>query len=188
MDEDYEYKKRLWSQLTEAYAKEVYSRETQNVAANNTKKLASGISIAQIVLTSIATAGFISSLLPSGYIATLAAAACSAIALGLNLYSRGTKLSEESAAHVKASNDLWAFEQKLISLLTDFDSLTTDMICAKRDQLFNELNGVYRSAPRTNERQYEKARKMLKENQAQSFSDGEIDSLLPENLRWKYKS
>lgn len=188
MDDDYQYKKRLWSQLTEAYAKEVYSRETQNVAANSTKKLGDCISIAQIVLTSVATVGFISTLLPSGYVATIVATACSAVALALNLYSRGAKLSEESAAHVKASNDLWAFEQRLVSLLTDFDELDPGAICAKRDQLFDELDAVYRSAPRTNERQYEKAKKILKENQAQSFTDGEIDPLLPENLRWKYKS
>ncbi|MCH3926648.1 MAG: SLATT domain-containing protein [Atopobiaceae bacterium] len=188
MDQDYEHKKRLWSQLTEAYAKEIYSRETQNVAANCTKKLNSGISIAQIVLTSIAAVGFISALLPSAYIATVLAAACSAVALGLNLYSRGAKLPEESAAHVKASNDLWAFEQKMISLLTDFDELKPSEICAKRDQLFEELDAVYRSAPRTSDRQYKKARNMLKESQAQSFDDGEVDSLLPANLRHKYKS
>lgn len=188
MDQDYEYKKRLWSQLTEAYGKEVYSRETQNVAANSTKKLGSRISITQIVLTSIATVGFISTLLPSGYIATILAAASSAVTLGLNLYSRGAKLPEESAAHAKASNDLWAFEQKLISLLTDFDELKPSEICTKRDQLFEELDAVYRSAPRTNERQYKKARKMLKESQAQSFDDGEVDPLLPANLRHKYKS
>lgn len=76
MDDDYKYKKRLWSQLTEAYAKEVYSRETQNVAANSTKKLGDRISIAQIALTSVATVGFISALLPSGYIAGIMVKHC----------------------------------------------------------------------------------------------------------------
>lgn len=187
MDNDYEYRKRLWSQLTEFYAKEVYSRETQNVAANSIKARANRISVTQTVLTSIATVGFVSVIVPSGYIGAVIASACSAVTLALNLYSRGANLPEQSTEHVKASNELWAFEQKLLSLLTDFDNLDVESICRRRDELFEELDAIYRDSPRTNERQYNKAREVLVMNEAQSFANGEVDNLLPANLKNKYR-
>lgn len=187
MEDEEGYRKRLWSQLTEAYAKEVYTRQTHNVAANGLQRLSSGISIAQIVLTAVSAVGFIGVLLGQTYLAAVFASATSALALGCNLYTRGAKLAERVAQHVQAANDLWLIENKLISLLTDFDEIAVESICERRDALLSELDSVYRKAPRTTERQYEKARNALKYGEAQSFKEGEVDILLPENLRGKYQ-
>ncbi len=187
MEDEKGYRKELWSQLTEAYAKEVYTRQTYNVAANGLQRLSSGISIVQIVLTAVSTVGFIGVLLGQTYLAAVYASAASVVALGFNLYTRGAKLTERVAQHVQTANDLWLIENRFTSLLTDFDEIPVELICERRDALISELDGVYRKAPRTTRRQYEKAKKDLKIEGAQSFEDGEVDTLLPANIRGKYK-
>jgi len=53
----------------------------------------------------------------------------------------------------------------------------------KRDNLQYELNQIYMSAPRTFKQAYEVARKGLKLNEELTFSEEELDKLLPEKLR-----
>ena len=103
--------------------------------------------------------------------------------MALNLYSRGANLEELSAEHVRAANDLWTVEQGYLSLLTDFDALELSEIRERRNELQQELDSVYRRSPRTAEGDYKKARKGLKEDEAQSFEPGEADKLLPVKLR-----
>lgn len=177
------YRDRLRSQIKETYAKELYTRQTQNIAANRTRKTARVISAAQIVLTSISTVGLVSVAFGQGAFATVVACICSAISLALNLYSRGANLEELSAEHVRAANDLWTVEQGYLSLLTDFDALELSEIRERRNELQQELDSVYRRSPRTAEGDYKKARKGLKEDEAQSFEPGEADKLLPVKLR-----
>ena len=49
--------------------------------------------------------------------------------------------------------------------------------------LSEETQNIYRIAPNTNNKAYEKAQKNLKENEFQFFRPEEIDQMLPETLR-----
>lgn len=187
VDDETEYRKRLWAQLTEAYGKLVYTRQTQNQAANDTNSFSERLSLAQIVLTAVSSTGFLSAVICDQDAVAVAAAICSAISLGINLYTRGARLPEESAGHVRAANVLWLLDQEFVSLLIDFDHLEITEITQQRDALLLKLDEAYRNAPRTNARHYAKARKQLKEEEAQSFEEGEVDELLPVELRGKYQ-
>ena len=178
-------KEKLYSQIKEIYGKEVYSRQTQNVAANRTRGCAQLISVMQIVLTAVSSTGCISAVLGQSNVAVIVASVCSALALILNIYSSGAKLAELSSAHVQIANDLWAVEQALISLLIDFNDIDVAEIRERRDELLENLNAVYCKAPRTKDSDYQAAKKALKHKEAQTFSPGEVDDLLPAGLRKK---
>lgn len=178
-----EYKKHLWSQLVEAYAKVMYTYGTQQQAENIKTRRQSRISIVQIALTALSSAGFIGVAVNQAYFAALLSSALAAVSLGLNLYSKGATLAEDAAKHRAAADGLWPILQDYISLLTDFDSMEFDEIRAARQKLQDRTEEQYLNAPRTDKRAYEHARKVLKLEEGQSFEANECDQLLPVALR-----
>lgn len=178
-----EYRKRLWSQLVETYSKVMYTYETQQQAANIKTNWHNGISIAQIVLTAVSSAGLIGVAIGQTYVAALVSSILAALSLGLNLYSKGAALSEAAARHRAAADGLWPILQGYISLLTDFENMDLEEIRAARRDLQSRTEKQYLNAPRTNKHAYELARKTLKNEEGQSFEKGECDRLLPVELR-----
>ena len=178
------FRERLRGQIEESYGKLSYTYQTQQEAATLKRTMANRISISQIILTAVSTCGVISVILGQTGIGVgvVVASITSALSLGLNLYSRGSKLPEEAEEHVRCANRLWVVLQDYESLLTDFDDLEVGEIRRCRDSLVEKQTEIYAEAPRTSDKAYEKARDRLK-NGHQSFELGEIDKLLPSRLR-----
>ena len=174
----------LRGQIEESYGKLSYTYQTQQEAATLKRMLANCISVGQIILTAVSTCGVISVIIgqTGTGVGAVVASITSAVSLGLNLYTRGSKLPEEAEEHVRCANRLWVVLQDYESLLTDFDDLEVGEIRRCRDLLIEKQAEIYAEAPRTNNRAYKKARKRLK-NGHQSFEPGEIDELLPSRLR-----
>lgn len=179
-----EYRERLRGQIKESYGRLSYTYQTQQEAATLKRTMANRISISQIILTAVSTCGVISAILGQTGIGVgaVVASITSALSLGLNLYSRGSKLPEEAEEHVRCANRLWVVLQDYESLLTDFDDLEVREIRRCRDSLIEKQAEIYAEAPRTSDKTYEKARDRLK-NGHQSFEPGEIGKLLPSRLR-----
>lgn len=179
-----DFRERLRGQIEESYGKLLYTYQTQQEATTLKRTMANRISISQIILTAVSTCGVISVILGQTGIGVgaVVASITSALSLGLNLYSRGSKLPEEAEDHVRCANRLWVVLQDYDSLLTDFDDLEVGEIRRCRDSLIEKQVEIYAEAPRTSDRAYGKARKRLK-NGHQSFESGEIDELLPSRLR-----
>ena len=177
-----DYRERLRGQIEGSYGKLSYTYQTQQEAATLKRMLANCISIGQIVLTAVSTCGVISVLFGQVGLVTVIASITSASSLGLNLYTRGSKLPEEAEEHMRCANRLWVVLQDYESLLTDFDDLEVGEIRRCRDLLIEKQAEIYAEAPRTSDRAYKKARKRLK-NGHQSFEPEEIDILLPSRLR-----
>lgn len=87
--------------------------------------------------------------------------------------------------HKKVASDLWDVRESYLSLLTDLRSAigNEDMIRTKRDELQARLAKIYETAPRTSSKGYKRAQVGLKENEELTFSDAELDALLPPALR-----
>lgn len=179
-----DFRERLRGQIEESYGKLSYTYQTQQEAATLKRTMANRISISQIVLTAVSTCGVISVILGQTGIGAgaVVASITSALSLGLNLYSRGSKLPEEAEEHVRCANRLWVVLQDYESLLTDFDDLEVGEIRRCRNSLVEKQTEIYAEAPRTSDEAYEKARDRLK-NGHQSFEPGEIDKMLPSRLR-----
>jgi SMODS and SLOG-associating 2TM effector domain family 4 len=94
-------------------------------------------------------------------------------------------LVETSQSHQKAADALWKIREEYVSLLTDFDLLEREEIMDRRDDLQNRTAKIYVQSPRTDTKSYSEAQKALKTEEEQTFSEKEIDVMLPNSIRRK---
>ena len=94
-------------------------------------------------------------------------------------------MGEIAQKHRQAAADIWLVREKYLSLLTDLraGALSLDDIRNTRDTLLAELHASYKGAPSTDFKAYKKAQKALKELADMTFSNAEIDSFLPTELK-----
>lgn len=175
----------LKSQIRECYGRVVYSHKVHEKCSDILLKRNSTIKVWQIILSAITTGSFIATIFGDGKIAVVFGAFISAILLILNSYTKDFELVSIAEKHSSSANQLWEIREDYLSLLTDFDFLSIEQIINKRDNLQERLSMVYSGSPRTNVKAYTKAQSALKENEELTFSENEIDLMLPKELRNK---
>lgn len=172
-------------QIRECYGRVVYSHKTHEKCADILNGRNSAIKVWQIVLSALTTAGFVGTLFGAGQVAAILGAVISTILLALNSYTKDFDLGELAQKHKQAAADLWLIRERYLTLLVDV-SMRRDalhVIQEKRDQLLSELHAVYSGAPSTNYEAYKKAQEALQHLEDMTFSDAEIDSFLPRELK-----
>ena len=182
----------LRSQIREIYGRVVYSHKTHEKQADILMKRWSRIKLGQILLAAISTSGFVTVFLDANWLGgfdarwlgSIIGALFSAMLLALNLYTRNYDLASDARLHKDAAINILSIREKYFSLLVDmaggYENLTN--IRRKRDGLADELNEVYAKAPITTEKAYRQAQKALKSEEELTFSDAELDALLPSEL------
>ncbi len=175
----------LEGQLRECYGRVVYSHKTHEKCSDILLSRLSTIKLWQIILSAITTGGFIAAMFGAGNIGVIIGIIISTSLLVLNAYTKNYDLGEISQKHKQAANDLWLIREKYLSLLTDIKmrSKAQEELIAIRDELANELHSVYIGAPSTNLKAYRKAQDALKKFEDMTFSDSEIDTFLPKELK-----
>ena len=172
-------------QVRECYGRVVYSHKTHEKCADILLDRLDKIKLWQIVLSSITTAGFIATVFGAGSVGAVVGVCISTILLALNVYTKNYDLGELAQKHRRAAADLWFIREKYLALLTDLrvgeEALVK--ITNRRDALLEDLHGVYSGAPSTTYQAYRKAQEALQQYEEMSFSDSEIDALLPGELR-----
>lgn len=105
--------------------------------------------------------------------------------LVLNAYTKDYDLGELAQKHRQAAADLWLIREKYLALITDLrvGKESLEKIAKRRDKLREDLHGVYSGAPSTTYQAYKKAQEAIQKYEEMAFSDGEIDALLPRELR-----
>lgn len=175
------------SQLRECFGRVVYSHKTHEKCADILLNLLKRIKLWQIVLSSVTTVGFITIFFGEEKIAAMIGAVVSTALLCLNFYARNSDLRELAQKHRHAAVELWYIREKYLSLITDWriGRMSMEHITGRRDELLEELHSVYSGAQSTNSRAYKKAQRALQKCEEMTFSDDEIDNLLPIDLRKK---
>lgn len=174
---------KLESQIREAYGRVVYTFTCHNKIVQRMLSKNEKIKILQIVLSALTTGGFIVTIIADEKIASILGALVSISLLILNAYTKNFDLVETAQSHQKAADALWIIREEYVSLLTDFDILDDVLVMAKRDELQNRVAEVYAQSPRTDAKSYSEAQKALKTEEEQTFSDDEIDVMLPNSIR-----
>lgn len=172
-------------QVRECYGRVVYSHKTHEKCANILLSQLSKIKLWQIVLSSITTVGFIATFFGSGQVGAAIGICISGTLLTLNAYTKNYDLGELAQKHRRAAADLWLIREKYLALLTDLRAGEESLvkITNRRDMLLDDLHGVYSGAPSTTSQAYKKAQEALQQYEEMTFSDSEIDVLLPRVLR-----
>lgn len=174
----------LESQLREMYGRVAYTHKTHEKMADNYIARYNRIKRVEIWLSAISSGTLIYAVLGDSVEATIAGAIISTILLGLTLYFKEASLGEQAQKHTEVAAKLWGIREALLSLLIDMhDGRDIEAVRITRDELNKKLEEIYKNAPRTNSKAYEKAQKALKEAEELFFTDAELDKMLPKQLR-----
>lgn len=174
---------KLESQIREAYGRIVYTETCHNKIVQRLLSKNNALKVWQIVLSALTTGSFIATILPFKEITTPLGAFFSLLLLILNAYTKNFDLVETAQAHQKAADALWKIREEYVSLLTDFELLDASEIMEKRDDLQNRTGDIYAQSPKTDAKSYKQAQKALKTEEEQTFSEKEIDVMLPNSIR-----
>lgn len=185
METDSQAKKMLESQIRELYGRAVWSHKTHEKCADILKKRNHSMKIIQIIISALTTTGILVTVFGDNKTVGIISALLSAIIFTINAYFQKYDLGEISQKHSEAASDIWDIREHYLSLLTDLkaNDCSHEKLRITRDELQMKLHNVYKGAPRTISKAYKEATKALKENEELTFSDKEIDNILPIDLR-----
>lgn len=175
----------LEGHLRECFGRVVYSHKTHEKCADILLSRLSTIKLWQIILSSITTAGFIAAIFGAGPVGAVIGVIVSTMLLVLNAYTKSYDLGELAQKHRQAAADLWLLREKYLALITDLrvGKESFEKIGARRDVILEDLHAVYSCAPSTTFAAYRKAQEALQQLEDMTFSDGEIDAFLPQELK-----
>lgn len=174
---------KLESQIREAYGRVVYTLTCHEKIVQRLLTKNNNIKVWQIFLSALTTGSFLATILSNKAITGVVGAVISIILLILNTYTKNFNLVGSTQSHQKAADALWKIREEYVSLLTDFELLEASEIMKRRDELQNRTAEVYAQSPRTDARSYKEAQKALKTDEEQTFSEKEIDVMLPNSIR-----
>ena len=177
------YREKVYAQIEEAYGKVMYTYTTQIIHAGRLSKRNNCTRRAQIILSAVASGGFLFSLVKSQFISIIIAGLASTILLIISTYIKEANLETLICKHVDISNKLWIVREKYLSLLTDFEELDDKDIIVLRDNLRDEVSNIYNDAPLTDTKSYNLAQDALKNKEMQFFTREELNKMLPQTLR-----
>lgn len=175
----------LEGQLRECYGRVVYSHKTHEKCADILLARLAKIKHGQILLSAITTGSLLTTVIGGGQTVAVVGVIISTALLVLNAYTKNYDLGELAQKHRQAANEVWLIREQYLSLLTDLASglKATDALIAERDRLVVALHSVYAGSPSTTYRAYRQAQIALKTQEDLTFSDKELDALLPKQLR-----
>lgn len=178
-------RKVLESQVRELFGRAAYSHKTQEKMADRCASYQRHLKLGQIWLSGITASGVVGSLFVEASWLPYFAAITSLLTLILSGYVKDIDPGAAAQQHRQTASDIWNVREKYLSLLTDIrdTSISIKALKCQRDAIQGELHQIYRSAPNTDGRAYSTAQKALKKDEELTFSDREIDILLPSQLR-----
>jgi hypothetical protein len=176
----------LESQIRECFGRCAYSHKTQEKMAERCSTRLRAVKWLQIVLSALITGGVLGVIFSedSRYF-EYGTLFLSVAMLILNSYVKDIDPGELAQKHREAASDIWNIREAYLSLLADIrdPGFMLSELRSRRDELQSKLHKIYRSAPHTDSKAYGEAQSALKEAEDLTFSDEEIDTLLPTSLR-----
>lgn len=178
----------LLAQVREAYGRAVYTHKTHERQADLCFRSHRWQQRLLIGLTVVSSGTFLASLAGLFLDESWAALVTSFIALlvsAINLGTKTFKYGEDTQKHRDVAAKVWNLRESYQSLIVDLQSraITVDEGRGQRDRLQEAAVEIYGDAPRTTSEAYALAQKALQEDEDLTFSEREIDLLLPAELR-----
>jgi len=175
----------LEGQIRECYGRTVYSHKTHEKCADILLAQLGRVKLWQMILSGLTTGSFLTTILESGKVSAVVGAVLSTVLLVLTAYTKNYDLGELAQKHKQAANDIWLIREQYLSLLTDLATGAKHLepLISERDRLVLALHAVYSGSPSTTYAAYRQAQSALKQHEEMTFSEEEIDELLPKKLR-----
>lgn len=175
----------LEDQIRECFARVAWTHKTHEKCADILNSRLARIKLCQIVLSAVITTGILATVFGGSKEVGIATAIISFCLTIINTYVKQYDLGGIAQKHADSAIYIWNIRESYFSLLTDIRSDKADLqeIRDKRDRLQEELLEVYRGAPRTVAKAYDKASKALKKMEELTFSDQEINAFFPKSMK-----
>jgi hypothetical protein len=163
----------------------VYTHKTHEKCADILLGRLELVQLAQIGLSAVTTAGFVATVFGGNRAGAILGMLVSMALLALNSYAKSNDLATVAQKHRTAASDIWLIREKYLSLLTDLAmrEKPIETLQNERDKLLRDLHAVYKGAPSTIPSAYAVAQKALKKLEDMTFSDDEVDTFLPRELK-----
>ena len=174
---------KLESQLRESYGNVIYTKICHEKFTKRLLSINNKIKIWQIILSSITTGSFIFTTISDEKISAVIGSGLSLCLLILNTFVKNFDIVENTQKHQSACNQLWEIGEEYVSLLTDFELLSQEDILSKRDRLQKKSAAVYSNSPKIDAKSCKAAKKEYKKLEDHSFTEKEIDAMLPFSIR-----
>ena len=170
-------------QIRDCFGRVAWSHKTHEKQADSYETWNCKLTWGKIIVTALASAGGILSLLTKSWWG-VTSCVLSTLLLLINLIFENRNYAILSQKHRDTAAQLWNIREGYLSLLTDIRAPNADIreIQKRRDELQEKLFSVYSSALRTSGKAYIEASNAL-HGEELSFSDAEIDKMLPPALR-----
>lgn len=178
----------LTAQVRELYGRASYTHKTHEKQADICLALYGRQRRIKVALTALSSGAFLASLSGllldeqwGGLTVSFIAVLLSASSLGDTTFRHG----EEMQQHRDTAAKLWGVRESYLSLIVDLtaDSLTVEEGRLTRDRIQDAMEEIVTEAPRTTGKAYREAQNALKNREDLTFTEREIDQLLPERLR-----
>lgn len=176
---------KLESQLREEYGRVAYSYMAHEKASERLTKRDSQLKTGLLVCNAMSSTGFATTILGNNSFGAVLGGIFAVISLFITTYQKSFNLLDAAKVHKTCAIALWKVREEYVSLLTDFESLSSQEIATRRDNLQNQTFQIYQNVPSTSKKDYAATRKALQPTGNHTFSDEEIDALLPNAIRRK---
>lgn len=170
--------------VRESFGRVVYSHKTHEKDRERYTVQAILVKWVNIVLIGLTGGGLVTSVLVGADAYLWASAVLATLALAFNVFQLSFDPATSAARHRDTAKSLIPIRDGYASLLADLkDGLEIQSAQQRRDSLDRVLHDIYQQAPDTSQKAYRRAQKALQLNDEMTFSDDELDRLLPSQLR-----
>ena len=170
--------------IRELFGRVVYSHKTQEKEAEMQQKIARDIKIGNILVISLTAGPLLANIITNQRAFLIVGSVFSFLGLAFTIFQLSFDPDRKVANHKDTANKLWLIRERFVCFITDItnENMSEAEITAKRDSLIEELDIIYKNAPNTSHKAYEKARNALKSSEELTFSNDEVNHFLPKNL------
>lgn len=176
-------REKLYRQIIEQHGKIVYSCTTDEKEIELISLWTKFRQIVSIILSAVTVSPAFPSLFNDSQLWKIFSAIAGIILLSISSYNLKSNSEDKIEKLKESANSLWIIRERYVSLLTDFDYLTTEQIRSEREELILEVAKVYKKRPKTSHCAYKRAQRALKNEEEQTFYRNEAELLLPSFFR-----
>lgn len=175
------------AQIRENYGRIVYTHKTHEVIADRYDGQQKRIKLGQIVLAAVTTISATGTVFSDEVWVPYFTVVVAAIMTFLSGYAKDIDPGSSAQRHREVAADIWAVREQYLGLITDTQDLNIPLegLRSRRDELQAKQHEIYRTAPHTDRKAYEKAQNMLKNKEDMTFSENELNAFMPPQLRKK---
>lgn len=179
----------LESQLRQKFASVVWTHKIQEKQADYYKRLYNIMETVRIILSAITTSGIISSIFVDKTWLKVITAIISMGTLFISTYLKSYDLKGLHQKHKETAIQLLDLREEIISVLCDikWKKIDEEQLADKRDEINTKYSDICKGALDANNFAVKKASKALRIYKDNTYTDEEINSYLPVELRKKQK-